>query len=151
MPSYIAPISQFIMDELHENAELVELTDNRYYTGLLREPISLVAPHYTRVGIEYVSESGDGYFFTQLRDWDELKVSIKITVVTSYGNNDQHCRSIVDAISYLFSVNRKKVTDTYKIYVDKIDTSIVETEQARWIGTITMSVAYLTPIPDGIE
>lgn len=150
MTSYITPVSQFILDELHSNAELVELTDNQYYTGLLREPISLIAPHYTRIGIEYVSDSGDGFFFSPLRDWDEIKVNIKITVVTSYGNNDQHCRSIVDAISYLFSVNRKKITEDYKIYVDKIDTNIVETEQARWIGTITMSLAYLTPIPGDV-
>ena len=150
MTSGISPISQFILDELHGNASLVALTDNKYYTGLLREPVSLTAPHYTRIGIEYISDSGDGFFFTQLRDWDETKVVVKITVVTSYGNNDQHCRSIVDGISDLFCINRKKTTEDYKIYIDNISTSIVETEEARWIGTINMNVAYLIPVPDGL-
>ena len=150
MSSGISPISQFILDELHGNASLVALTDNKYYTGLLREPISLIAPHYTRIGIEYISDSGDGFFFTQLRDWDETKVVVKITVVTSYGNNDQHCRSIVDGISDLFCINRKKTTEDYKIYIDNISTSIVETEEARWIGTINMNVAYLIPVPDSL-
>lgn len=143
-------VIQFILDELHQNSSLVTLTDNQYYTGLLREPVSLIAPHYTRIGIEYISDSGDGFFFTQLRDWDETKVVVKITVVTSYGNNDQHCRSIVDGISDLFCINRKKTTKDYKIYIDNISTSIVETEEARWIGTINMNVAYLIPVPDSL-
>jgi hypothetical protein len=139
------------MDELHGDSTLVTLTDNQYYTGLLREPVSLVAPYYTRIGIEYVSDVGDGYFFTQIRDYDSKKVSIKITIVTSYGHNDQHCRAIVEAISDLFSIDRKKVTSTYKIYIDNINTNIVETEQARWIGTVTMDIAYLTLVPTNLE
>jgi hypothetical protein len=144
-------VTQFILDELHQNASLVTLTNNQYYTGLLREPISLTAPYYTRIGIEYVSESGDGIFFTQIRDYDLRKVQIKFTIVTSYGNNDAHCRQLVDEITTLFSVHRKKTEIEYKIYIDNINSSIVETEQARWVGTITLDVSYLTLIPEGIE
>lgn len=144
------PVIQFILDELHANASLVSLTNNQYYTGLLREPISLTAPYYTRIGIEYISESGDGFFFTQIRDYDSRKVQVKITIVTSYGNNDAHCRQIVDEISTLFSVHRKKSETEYKIYIDNINSNIVETEQARWIGTITIDVNYLTLIPDEV-
>lgn len=145
------PVIQFILDELHQNASLVSLTNNQYYTGLLREPISLTAPYYTRIGIEYISESGDGFFFTQIRDYDSRKAQVKITIVTSYGNNDAHCRQIVDEISTLFSVHRKKSEIEYKIYIDNINSNIVENEQARWIGTITLDINYLTLIPDDIE
>ena len=144
----INPVIQFILDSLHGNASIVELTDNQFYTGLLREPVSLTAPHYTRIGIEYSSDSGDCAYFTQLRDWDEKKVTIKITIVTSLGHNENHCRQVVEEITDLFSLNRKRTTTNYKIYVDKIDSSILETEQARWIGTISMSIAYITPISD---
>ncbi len=147
MTATITPITQFIMDELHANQTLVTLTGNQYYTGLLREPVSLLASTYTRIGIEYVSDSGQGYFFTPIRDWSELKVQVKFTVVTSNGHNENYCRTIVDAIKDLFMVNRKKVTTTYKIYIDGINTAIVETEQARWIGTINMDVTYLTVVP----
>lgn len=144
-------VIQFILDELHGNSSLVALTNNQYYTGLLREPISLTAPMYTRIGIEYISESGDGYFFAQIRDYDSRKVQVKITIVTSNGNNDAHCRQIVDEISTLFSVHRKSTGNGYKIYVDNINSNIIETEQARWIGTITLDVSYLTLIPDDIK
>lgn len=144
-------VIQFILDELHGNSSLVTLTNNQYYTGLLREPISLTAPYFTRIGIEYISEGGDGYFFTQIRDYDSRKVQVKITVVTSYGNNDAHCRQIVDEISTLFSVHRKRSETDYKIYVDNINSSITETEQARWIGTIALDISYLTLIPEGVE
>ncbi len=144
-------VIQFILDELHQNSSLVALTNNQYYTGLLREPISLTAPMYTRIGIEYVSEGGDGLFFTQIRDYDSKRVQVKITVVTSYGNNDDHCRQIVDEISTLFSIHRKSIGSDYKIYIDNINSNIIETEQARWIGTITLEVSYLTLILEGIE
>lgn len=144
----INPVIQFILDSLHGNSSIVELTDNQFYTGLLREPVSLTAPHYTRIGIEYSSDSGDGAYFTQLRDWDEKKVVIKITVVTSFGHNENHCRTVVEEICNLFSLSRKRTTSTYKVYIDKIDSNIVENEQARWIGTISLSISYLTPISD---
>lgn len=144
-------IIQFILDELRQNSSLVTLTNNQYYTGLLREPISLMAPYYTHIGIEYVSESGDGLFFTQIRDYDLRKVQTKFTIVTSYGNNDAHCRQLVDEITTLFSVHRKKTETEYKIYIDNINSSIAETEQARWIGTITLDISYLTLIPYGVE
>lgn len=145
------PVIQFILDELHQNASLVTLTNNNYYTGLLREPISLTAPCFTRVGIEYVSENGDGFFFTQIRDYDSRKVQVKITIVTSCGNNDAHCRQIVDEITTLFSIHRKNIGSDYKIYIDNISASITENEQARWIGTITLDISYLTLIPSDVE
>lgn len=147
MTSYINPVLHFILEALHGDSEIVNLVDNRFYTGLLRDPVSLTAPHYTRVGIEYSSDSGDGYFFSRLRDWDENKIQIKITVVTSYGHNEDYCRQIIDAINDLFWVNRIKTTEEYKIYIDKISSSIVENEQARWIGTINLEISYVVPIP----
>jgi len=146
----INPILQYFLDELHQDPDIKELSDNQFYVGLLRDPISLTAPHYTRIGIEYVSESGDGTYYTQLRDWDETKVQIKLTVVTSYGHNENHCRDLVKKISELFVTNRKRVTSTYKIYVDKISSNIVETEQARWVGTINYDVSYLTPVIENL-
>jgi len=142
----INPILQFILDELHGNTEIVELTDNKFYVGLLRDPVTLTEPHYTRLGIEYVSDNGDSAFFSQIRDWDEKQVQIKITIVTSYGHNENHCRQVVEDICELFSWHRKRTTSEYKIYINKITSNLVETEQARWIGTISMDVSYLTPI-----
>jgi len=140
------PVLQYFLDELHSNDEIRNLSDNQFYVGLLRDPVSLTAPHYTRIGVEYVSEAEDGIYYSQLRDWNETKVQIKLTVVTSYGHNENHCRNLVEKISQLFLTNRKKTTPTYKIYVDKISSSITETEQARWIGTISFEVSYLVPI-----
>ena len=142
----INPVLQFVLDELHGNSEIVELTDNQFYVGLLRDPVSLTAPHYTRIGIEYISESNDNVFSSPLRDWDEAQIQIKVTIVTSYGQNENHCRQVVEAICQLFSWHRKRTTENYKIYINKINSSIVETEEARWIGTITMDVGYLVPI-----
>ena len=142
----INPVLQFILDELHGNDEIVELTDNKFYVGLLRDPVTLTEPHVTRVGSEYVSDNGDSTFFSQIRDWDEKQVQIKITIVTSYGHNENHCRQVVEAICELFSQHQKRTTSEYKIYINKITSNIVETEQARWVGTISMDVSYLTPI-----
>jgi hypothetical protein len=147
----IDPVQQFILDSLHSDSELVTLCDNKFFNGLLREPVSLTAPQFTRVGIEYVSNSGDGYFFTQIRDFDSTQIQIKITVVSSMGNNDNHCRTVTDAIMALFTTNRKKSTDNYKIFVDNISSSVTENEQARWTGIITMTVMYYVLIPDCIE
>jgi hypothetical protein len=146
----INPVIQFIMDELHGDATLVSITDNQYYTGLLREPVSLTPPYYTRIGIEYISDSGPGHFFTNVRDWSDKHVQVKITVVTSYGHNDNHCRTIVEAISSLFVLHRKKTSATYKIYIDGFNTTIAETEEAKWIGTITLDVSYLTPVSSSV-
>ena len=148
MVSYISPVSQYLLDTLHEDSELVTLVDNQFHTGLLREPIALNPPMYTRVGIEYSSDNRQGHFFSQIRDFTEQKVQVKITVVTSYGQNDNHCRSIVDKIVTLFLENRKETNDDYKIYVDSIDSNITETDQSRWIGVINMTLSYLIPMPD---
>ena len=148
MTSYISPISQYLLDTLHADQELVTLVDNQFHTGLLREPIALNPPMYTRVGIEYSSDNIQGHFFSQIRDFTEQKVQVKITVVTSYGQNDNHCRSIVDKIVTLFLENRKETNDDYKIYVDSIDSNITETDQSRWIGVINMTLSYLIPMPD---
>ena len=148
MTSYISPISQYLMDTLHSDSELVILVDNQFHTGLLREPVVLNPPMYTRIGIEYSSDNRQGHFFSQIRDFTEQKVQVKITVVTSYGQNDNHCRSIVDKIVTVFLENRKESNDDYKIYVDSIDSNIVETEQARWIGTINMTLSYLIAMPN---
>ena len=136
------------MDTLHSDSELVILVDNQFHTGLLREPVVLNPPMYTRIGIEYSSDNRQGHFFSQIRDFTEQKVQVKITVVTSYGQNDNHCRSIVDKIVTVFLENRKESNDDYKIYVDSIDSNIVETEQARWIGTINMTLSYLIAMPN---
>lgn len=151
MTTNIDPVQQYILDTLHANSALVTLCDNKFFNGLLREPINLTAPHFTRVGIEYVSNSGDGYFFTQTRDFDSTQIQIKITVITSYGNNDNHCRTVMDDIVALFTTHRKKSESTYKIFIDNINSSITESEQARWTGIITMTVSYFVLIPDGIE
>ena len=148
MSSYISPVMQFILDGLHSDQDLVTLTDNQFHSGLLREPVALSPPMYTRVGIEYSSDNRQGHFFSQIRDFTEQKIQVKITIVTSYGQNDNHCRSIVDTITTLFLENRKETTDDYKIYIDSIDSSIVETDQSRWIGTINMAVTYLVAMPD---
>jgi len=148
LTSQIEPTIQFILDELHQDSELVTLCDNQFYTGLLRTPVTLVAPHYTRVGILYTSDSGDGCFFTQVRDFDKLDINIVINVVCGLGENDNHCRKVVDTIANLFSLHRKKVTEDYKIYINKISTKIESTEQAHWVGTITMDVEYYFPVPD---
>jgi len=136
------------LDELHQDSELVTLCDNQFYTGLLRIPVTLTAPHYTRVGILYASDSGDGCFFTQVRDFDKLDISIIITVVCGLGENDNHCRKVINAMKTLFSTHRKKTTETYKIYINKIDSKVEPTDQARWTGTITMNVEYYTAVPD---
>ena len=147
MVSYISPVSQYLLDTLHSDQELVTLVDNQFHTGLLREPIALNPPMYTRVGIEYSSDNIQGHFFSQIRDFTEQKVQVKITMVTSYGQNDNHCRSIVDKIVTLFLENRKETNDDYKIYVDTIDSNITETDQSRWIGIISMTLTYLIAIP----
>ena len=69
--------------------------------------------------------------------------------MTSYGQNDNHCRSVVDKMVTLFLENRKdSSSDDYKIYIDSIDSNIVETDQARWTGTINLSLSYLIAMPD---
>ena len=142
----INPVIQFILDTLHDNEDVRLAVDNQFYVGLLRAPVSLTAPHYTRVGIEYVSDSGDNIFFTTIRDWDETKIQIKVTVVSSYGHNDAYCRNVVESICQLFMTNRKQETLTHKIFVDQISSSIVESEDARWTGTINLTVSYMVPV-----
>ena len=144
------PVIQFIMDVMHADSTLVTLTDNKIFSGLLREPVTLTAPYYTRVGIEYSSDNQEDYFSNQVRDWLLQQVQVKITAVTSYGSNENHCRTVVETIRHLFEVNRSKVEDTYKITVNKVSSQIQETEQARWIGTITMDVSYLTEMEDNV-
>ena len=148
MTSYISPVMQFISDVLHSDQALVTMVDNQFHTGLLREPTALNPPMFTRVGIEYTSDNRQGHFFSQIRDFTEQKIQVKITIVTSYGQNDNHCRSIVDTITTLFLENRKETTNKYKIYIDSVDSNIAETDQSRWIGTINMSLTYLIAMPD---
>jgi hypothetical protein len=57
----------------------------------------------------------------------------------------------VETIRHLFEVNRSKVEDTYKITVNKVSSQIQETEQARWIGNVTLDLDYLTEMEDGVE
>ena len=146
----VNPVIQFIMDIMHADSTLVTLTDNKIFSGMLREPVSLTAPHYTRVGIEYASDNQEDYFSSQIRDWLFQQVQVKITVITSYGNNENHCRAVVETIRHLFEVNRSKVENTYKITVNKLTSQIQETEQARWIGNVTLDISYLTEMEDNV-
>jgi hypothetical protein len=57
----------------------------------------------------------------------------------------------VETIRHLFEVNRSKVEEAYKIMVNKVGSQIQETEQARWIGNVTLDVSYLTEMEDGVE
>ena len=148
LTSQIEPAIQFILDELHLNNELVTLCDNQFYTGLLRIPVILTAPHYTRVGILYSQDSSQNCFFSNVRDFNATNLTIVITVVCGLGENDNHCRKVVDNMVALFAGHRKKTSDTYKIYINKIDSKIEPTEQARWTGTITLDVEYYTSTPD---
>ena len=138
----INPVLQFILDELHGNDEIVELTDNKFYVGLLRDPVTLTEPHFTRLGIEYVSDNGDSAFFSQIRDWDEKQVQIKITIVTSYGHNENHCRQVVEAICELFSCIEKELLQNIKFILIKLlvilsrRSKLVGLEQFLWMLVI---------------
>ena len=138
----INPVLQFILDELHGNDEIVELTDNKFYVGLLRDPVTLTEPHVTRVGSEYVSDNGDSTFFSQIRDWDEKQVQIKITIVTSYGHNENHCRQVVEAICELFSCIEKELLQNIKFILIKLlvilsrRSKLVGLEQFLWMLVI---------------
>lgn len=147
----VNPVIQFIMDVIHADSTLVTLTDNKIFSGMLREPVSLTSPYYTRVGIEYASDNQEDYFSSQIRDWLFQQVQVKITVITSYGNNENHCRTVVETIRHLFEINRSKVEDAYKITVNKVSSQIQENEQARWIGNVTLDMSYLTEMEDGVE
>ena len=146
----VNPVIQFVKDVMHSDSTLVTLTDNKIFSGMLREPSSLTAPHYTIVGIEYSSDNQEDYFSSQIRDWLLQQVQVKITVSTSYGSNENHCRTVVETIRHLFEVNRSKVEDTYKIIVNKVSSQIQETEQARWIGNVTLDVSYLTEMEENV-
>lgn len=142
---------QFLMDELRNPDNLIAgMVDNQIFSGLPRTPSTLIEPHYTRIGIEYATDSGDNYFFTEFRDFDCLNIKIKITVSSAYGENENYCRSIMEEIKDLFAVNRKKITSTYRIFVDNVQTGIIEENNERWIGTINMDVRQFDVIPEGI-
>lgn len=142
---------QFIMDELRNPNNLIAgMVDNQIFSGLPRTPSTLIEPHYTRIGVEYVTDSGDNYFFTEFRDFDCLNIKINITVSSAYGENENYCRSIMEEIKDLFAINRKKITTTYRIFVDNVQTGIIEKNNERWIGTINMDVRQFDVIPEGI-
>lgn len=145
MTVWITPVTQFILDELHSDQQIVNMTDNQFYTGLLRTPISLSPPHYTRVGIKYNRDTTDNDFFSDIRDFSITNLTVTVQVWSAYGDNDNHCRMIVDKIVDLFGKNRKKVTENYQIYINSIS-SVIEESDSKWIGNIEMKVVYLKPI-----
>ena len=109
------------MDELRNPDNLIAgMVDNQIFSGLPRTPSTLIEPHYTRIGVEYATDSGDGYFFTEFRDFDCLNIKIKITVSSAYGENENYCRDIMERICYLFSIHRKKITTDYRIFIESI-------------------------------
>jgi len=142
---------QFLMDELRNPDNLIAgMVDNQIFSGLPRTPSTLIEPHYTRIGVEYATDSGDGYFFTEFRDFDCLNIKIKITVSSAYGENENYCRDLMERICYLFSIHRKKITTDYRIFIDNVQTDVIEENNERWNGTINMSVRQFEKIPEDI-
>jgi len=50
----------------------------------------------------------------------------------------------------LFSNHRKKITDDYRIFIDKIQTGVIEENNEQWTGTINMNIRQFAPIPENI-
>ncbi len=147
----ISETIQFIMDELRNpDNGITQLCDNQIFSGMPRIPSTLIAPHYTRIGVEYSTESGDGYFFTPHRDFDNLDIKVKILVSSAYGENENYCRDIMEKICYLFSIHRKKITTDYRIFIDNVQADVIEENNERWNGTINISVRQFEKIPENI-
>ena len=142
---------QFLVNELRnpEN-QIASMVDNQIFSGLSRTTNDLISPHFTKIGLEYTSDNSDGYFFTEFRDFDCKNINVKITVSSAYGENDNYCQEVINNIVTLFSNHRKKITDDYRIFIDKIQTGVIEENNEQWTGTINMNIRQFAPIPENI-
>lgn len=143
---------QFLIDELRDpDNHIADMVDNQIFSGLSRTSNKKIPPHNTQIGIEYTSDNNDGYFFTEFRDFDCKNIEAKITISSAYGENDNYCQEIINNIVDLFSKHRKKITNEYRIFIDKIQTGVIEENNERWTGTINMNIRQFTLIPDNIS
>ena len=151
MTATIVPVVQFVMDQLRDvNNPIVSMVDNQIFSGMPRMTIAFSAPHWTRVGVDYYSDDSQNQFFSQVRDFNVTNVKMKITVTSANGENENYCKEVINAILALFGDNRKKITETYRIFIDGMSVVFKEDNPERWTGEIDMDIKYLTKIDEDV-
>jgi hypothetical protein len=143
---------RWMIEVIKNDATVRDMVDGEVYAETPRNDVALNLPHHTRLGIDHIKEQSDVYFFSKIRGYNGLNVTMQITILSAEGENNNYCHGVVDAIGNLFDINHSYVTDTYRIHINNIATDVQPSEKSeRWVGLVTIEIVQYTAVtPDMI-
>jgi hypothetical protein len=131
-----------ILDLLNADSVLVNGVDEIIASAPHKE-MDLSKPRQTVI---CVSDQvvADDKFLSTYRDAQKSKITIKVECVSSFGNNDQYCSSIIDYIYDIFS-NISSLTDTgWILHLNSSNVDVVPLDPAKWQGTLALTCDLFT-------
>ena len=139
---------QFIVDTMVEDAYLYNIVDSQIFAETPRVDFTLNLPHATRIGVDHKTEVSSVYFYSKIRGYSDLAVTLVVTVLSAHGENNSFTHHIVDYIGNLFEFeHNSKIEENYRIFINNISTDVTPTPQSeRWQGTITLEAVQYTKI-----
>jgi hypothetical protein len=131
-----------ILDLLNSDATLVGGVDE-ILASAPRKEMTLDGSRQTVICCSDQVVAEDRYLSTW-RDAQKSKITIKIECVSSYGNNDQYCSTIIDYIYDIFS-NISSLTDTgWILHINSYNVDTIPLDPAKWQGTLTLTCDLFT-------